>query len=143
LNFSELNLQEDFEKVLSCEDAARWKLEKPGSLEVYAAMSSVHYPEELFQARLLWTDYPGRPPSLKFRDPATGQLDLPRAWPVVRGFRPQNLDACVSWCQEGFAFHPEWEKDPQYRWDSKGNVLLKVLRILQDELDNHCGGRFK
>lgn len=143
MNLSELNLQEDFERVLSCEDASRWKLEKPGSLEIYATMNSVRYPEEVFQARLLWNEYPGQPPSLKFRDPHTGRLVLPSAWPIVRGFRPTSLDACVNWCLEGFALHPEWRNDAKYRWDSRGNVLLKVLRTLQDELDNYCDGRFK
>jgi hypothetical protein len=36
---SALNLQDDFEKVLACEDAARWKLEKSGPLEVLVSVS--------------------------------------------------------------------------------------------------------
>ena len=106
-------------------------------------MSPAQAPGEVFQARLLWTVYPGQPPSLKFRDPATGRLDLPTAWPIVRGFRPQSLDACVNWCLEGFGLHPEWRTDPRYTWDSRGNVLLKVLRILQDELDHYFQGRHR
>jgi hypothetical protein len=98
---------------------------------------------EVFQARLLWTEYPGQPPSLKFRDPATGRLDLPTAWPIVRGFRPASLDACVSWCAEGFNLHPEWRTDPKLRWVPHGNVLLKVLRILQGELDEFFQGRHR
>lgn len=140
---SELNLQEDFEKVLACPDAQRWKLEKTGSLEVLSLMSPATHSQESFQARWLWADYPGQPPSFKFRDPETGRLDLPCAWPIVRGFRPNNLDACVNWCAEGFNLHPEWRTDPKYRWDPRGNVLLKVLRILQSELDEHFQGRFQ
>lgn len=140
---SALNLQEDLEKLLACEDAARWKLEKASPLEIFAKMSPTSHPEEAFQARLLWSAYPDQPPSLKFRDPATGRLDQPTAWPQVRGFRPASLDACVNWCAEGFALHPEWRNDPKLRWDPRGNVLLKVLRILQDELDNYFQGRFK
>ncbi len=87
--------------------------------------------------------YPDQPPSLKFRDPATKRLDLPTAWPQVRGFRPNSLDACVSWCEEGFNLHPEWTNDLRLRWAARGNVLLKVLRILQGELDDHFQGRFK
>lgn len=139
---SALNLDEDFEKVLCCADAARWKLEKSGPLEVIAAVAGAEKPTEMFQARLLWTAYPDQAPSLKFRDPATGRLDLPTAWPQVRGFRPNSLDACVNWCAEGLAIHPEWRADPKYRWDPRGNVLLKVLRILQGEMDDHCQGRF-
>jgi hypothetical protein len=140
---SQLNLQEDYQKVLSGEDAARWCLEKAGQLEVFAMMSPLSSPSELFQARLLWLVYPDQAPSLKFRDQATGRLDLSSAWPQVRGFRPSSLDACVNWCEEGFALHPEWRHDPKFRWDSRGNVLLKVLRILQNELDNHFQGRFR
>ncbi|MCI0464148.1 MAG: hypothetical protein L0Z62_45015 [Gemmataceae bacterium] len=139
---SALNLGDDFEKALACEDASRWKLEKIGPLEVLVSLSPVGQPHEVFQARLLWTLYPGQPPSLKFRDPATERLDMPTAWPQVRGFRPTSLDACVSWCMEGFNLHPEWRNDPKFRWDPRGNVLLKVLRILQDELDNYFRGRF-
>ena len=140
-DLSALNLADDFEKAAASEDAARWALKKAGPLEVWASMSPTQAPAEVFQARLLWTAYPGQPPSLKFRDPATGRLDLPTAWPIVRGFRPQSLDACVNWCLEGFNLHPEWRSDPRYAWDSRGNVLLKVLRILQDELDHHFQGR--
>jgi hypothetical protein len=140
---SELNLREDFERVLTLPEASRWKLEMPAPLEVWATMYSAGAPDDLFQARLLWTIYPDRAPSLKFRDPATGRLDQPSAWPVLPGFRPSSLDACVNWCIEGLALHPEWASDVRYRWDSRGNVLLKVLRILQGELDEHFGGRYK
>jgi hypothetical protein len=140
---SALNLAEDFEKVLACEDARRWKLEKPAPLEVFARMYAAGKPDEVFQARLLWVVYPDHPPSLRFRDPASGRLDMPSAWPQVRGFRPNSLDACVNWCVEGFALHPEWRADPKYRWDPRGNVLLKVLRILQSEVDDHFQGRFR
>jgi hypothetical protein len=140
---SALNLQEDLTKALACEDAARWKLELAGPLEVLVSLSPAGAPKEVFQARLLWAVYPGQPPSLKFRDPATGRLDVPTAWPVLRGFRPGTLDACVNWCAEGFALHPEWRKDPRNRWGTHGNVLLRVVRTLQDELDTCCGGRFR
>jgi len=140
---SELNLQEDYEQVLLCDDAVRWKLEKPEPLEVWSTMSPASHPDESFQARWLWSLYPDEAPSLKFRDPVTGRLDMPTAWPQVRGFRPTNLDACVNWCLEGFSAHPEWKNDPKYRWDHRGNVLLKVLRILQGELDGHFQGRYR
>lgn len=140
---SALNLDDDFQETLTCADAKRWRLEKAGPLEVFVTLSSAGQAEEVFQARLLWGEYPDQPPSLKFRDLATGHLDRPTTWPRVRGFRPTSLDACVNWCAEGFTVHPEWRNDPKLRWDPRGNVLLKVLRILQDELDNHFEGRFK
>jgi len=142
----ELNLQDDFEKVLSCEDAVRWKLEKPAALEIWATMCSIKdkgTPPEYFQARLFWIAYPDQAPSLKFRDLETGRLDNPRAWPVIRGFRPNSLDACVNWCLEGLNLHPEWKSDPRYRWDHRGNVLLRTLRILQNEMDHYFEGRHK
>lgn len=138
---SALNLIADYDVVLKTPDAARWQLEKPGPLEVYVTMSSAAAPAETFQARLFWVAYPDDAPSLKFRDPATERLDLTTAWPKIRGFRPANLDACVSWCAEGFALHPEWRNDPRYRWTSDGNVLLKVLCILQSEFDDYFTGR--
>jgi hypothetical protein len=140
---SKLNLRDDFAEAASVSDATRWELEMPGDLEVLATFSPATAPNERFQARLLWTRYPDEPPSLKFRDPSTGRLDVPQAWPVVRGFRPQSLDACVNWCLEGFALHPEWKADPRFRWNPSGNRLLWVLRVLQEELDENYQGRFK
>ena len=138
---SQLNFAEDFEGVLRVSDASRWELTKAGPLEVWATMSPATKPEEEFQARLLWGIYPEEPPSLKFRDPVSGRLDLPSAWPQVRGFRPGHLDACVNWCLEGMDLHPEWRTDGRFRWDSRGNALLRVLRILQEEIDEHFQGR--
>ena len=140
--FWELNLEDDLKEVMSCPEVTRWQVEKSGELEVLVTMSPLSEPEEKYQARLLWAEYPGQAPSLKFRDPGTGRLDMPSAWPIARGFRPASLDACVSWCLEGFNLHPEWKNDPRFRWDPRGNVLLKVLRILQGELDDHYQRRF-
>ncbi len=141
--FSKLNLQDDFAEATGVSEASRWTLEMPGDLVVLATMSPASTPTERFQAHLRWTKYPDEPPSLKFRDPSTGRLDLPQAWPIARGFRPQSLDACVNWCLEGFALHPEWKTDPHFRWNPNGNPLLFVLRQLQEELDDHFQGRFK
>lgn len=140
-DLSEFNLQDDFEEVLGTDDASRWELAKPEPLDVRATMSPQAAPDESFQVRLVWVRYPEDPPSLKFRDPATGRLDLPHAWPQAPGLRPSSLDACVNWTAEGMALHPEWRTDPRFRWDPRGNVLLKVLRTLQELLDEHFGGR--
>jgi len=142
-DFSKLNFRDDFEEVKGVSESARWQLEMPGDLEVFVTLSPASSPNEDFQARLLWARYPDDPPSLKFRDPSTGRLDLPQAWPVVRGFRPQSVDACVNWCLEGFALHPEWKTDPRFRWNLSGNPLLRVLRQIQEELDDHFQGRFR
>jgi hypothetical protein len=140
---STLNLKDDFEEASSTNDASRWVLNMPGDLEVTAIMRPEKFPTEQFQASLRWNKYPDEPPSLKFRDPATGRIDIPQSWPIIRGFRPQSLDACVNWCLEGFALHPEWRTDPRFRWDSSHDPLLRVLRTLQDEFDDEYQGRFK
>lgn len=140
---SALNLADDYRAVLNTEDAVRWTLEHANPLEVFAMMSAAGATADQFQVRLLWTQYPEQPPSLKFRDPTTGRIDLPTAWPIVRGFRPGSLDACVNYCEEGFGMHPEWKNDPNYRWDPRGNALVRVLRVIQDELDNYFQGRFQ
>ena len=141
-DLSELNFRQDLQEALQAEDATRWKVEQAGPLEIYVSLSPASAPSEIFQARLLWRVYPGEPPSLKFRDPATGRLDLASAWPVVRGFRPQSFDACVNYCTEGFNLHPEWRNDANLRWSSAGNRVLWVIRRLQDEMDNHYTKRF-
>jgi hypothetical protein len=134
-------LEEHYAEVAASDEAHRWKLERPDWLEVWAGMSPRSAPGEVFQVRLLWARYPAEAPSLKFRDSA-GRLDNPRAWPVLPGFRPGSLDACVNYCAEGFGLHPEWRTDPRFRWDPRGNSLLRVLTLLQVELDEHYQGRF-
>jgi hypothetical protein len=141
--FSELSFKEDLDEVLSLPECSRWKIEHVGPLEVYVDMSPANVPSEVFQARLFWDAYPTDPPSLKFRDPATGRLDLPSAWPEIRGFRPTSLDACVNWCSEGFAAHPEWKTDADKKWNPQGNPLLRVLRLLQREFDEYFVKRFQ
>jgi hypothetical protein len=141
VTLNEMNLKDDFEEASSLAEASRWRLEKPGPLEVWVTMHPAAAPAELFQARLAWAAYPGQPPSLKFRDPASGRLDLKNAWPVTVGTRPDSFVSCVNYCAEGFGLHPEWRNDPRYRWDTSGNVLLKVLRLLQEELDETYRGR--
>lgn len=139
---SKLNFQQDLEEALLADDSKRWKIEKAGDLEVHVTMASIKDPDNHFQARLLWRGYPGEPPTLKFRDPKTGSLTLPAAWPQVRGFRPQSLDACTNYCAEGFGLHPEWKNDPNLKWNTRGNALLRVIRIIQNELDYHYSNRF-
>ena len=142
-SLDELNFESDFEAVLIHPLARRCVVERGGSLEAFVKLSSSKALEDFYQARLAWTGYPGQPASLKFRDPATGRLDMATAWPNCRGFRPQSLDACVNWCAEGFALHPEWLADPKWRWDPTGNPLLRTIETLQFEMDEFFDGRFK
>lgn len=141
MNLSALNLKQDLDEVLALPESSRWKLEIGSELEVLFTFCSARAPQDLFQARLLWGVYPGEPPSLKFRDIKSG-AQTAQSWPQnVPGFRPDSQDACLNICSEGFALHGEWKNDPRYRWNTRGNVLLSVLRELQLMLDTHYFGR--
>jgi hypothetical protein len=140
--FSKIAFDQDLEEVLALPEAERWKIERIDDLEIYVTASPEKTPKEVFQARFSWTSYPTDPPSFKFRDPETGRLDLMTAWPEVHGYRPNVFDACVNWSIEGFVAHPEWRNDPNIRWVPNGNVLLKVLRLLQRDLDEKFVKRF-
>lgn len=133
---SVMNLDDDLEGAKRTERANRWELTKPGPLEVRVTMSPMSQPQEKFTAQLLWTEYPSQPPSVRFIDPQSGRYDVVSAWPVVQNVRlnPQ-WDICQSMTVEGFNAHPEWRADPKFRWDPRGNVLLKALSWLQDLLD--------
>lgn len=130
----------DFEDAKKADDASRWSFDHRGGLEVWVTVSPRDYESEQFIVRLLWTRYPDEPPSVKFVDTKTGALGVAKAWPIARGFRPPS-DICATWTLEGFLAHPEWKNDPLYKWDSHGNVLLKTMRILQEELDETYQGR--
>ncbi len=137
-----MNFEDDLKAATEAPDAARWKMERKGPLELWATVSPAGHSGDIYVARLLWLDYPGTlPASVKFVDPATGKLDVPTAWPTGSGFRPKELDICANWTAEGFRTHPEWTKT-EHRWRSSGNVVLKVVRILQGELDTSYAGRF-
>ena len=140
---SDIAFEDDAREVETAEDSTRWRLERGGQQEIFVTLSSAADPANKYQARLAWRSYPHDAPSVKFRNPSNGSLSEPTAWPVVRGFRPGNLDCCVNWSEEGFVAHPEWRNDPKLRWRPDGNALLRVLRILQSEMDDHYSARFK
>jgi hypothetical protein len=141
-SLASLNFDDDLKATLESADGSRWKFERRTGLEVGVTVFPADHPADTFVARLMWLDYPGAiPPSVKFVDPETGRLDVPTAWPKANGFRPPSLDICSNWTAEGFALHPEWART-QYRWQSSGNIILKVVRILQTELDTSYTGRF-
>ena len=133
--FSKLAFEEDLREALTTDDANRWTVEHVSDLELHVTAFPLKAPTEKFQARFLWTAYPSVPPSYKYRDPESGRLDLVKAWPVVNGYRPNSFDACVNWTAEGFAVHPEWNNDANLRWNPSGNAILRVLRLMQRDLD--------
>lgn len=138
---SAMNLADDVAEVHETKDATRWEIQHVAADVVLVAMSPKDHPNEKFISRWTWTVYPAYPPSLKFQDVATGRIDLTSAWPMFPGSRPASFDTCVNWTAEGFGLHREWSTDPNYRWMSDGNVLLKVLRYLQGKLDDEYQGR--
>jgi len=140
---ADLAFEEDLVATEATEDVAQWKIERGKSQEVFVTMRSIMDPDNRYQARLAWIRYADDAPSLKFQNAATGSLTDATAWPIVRGFRPTTFDACVNYSAEGFVLHPEWQRDPKLRWRPDGNMVLKVLRILQAELDEYYSGRYK
>lgn len=140
---SDIAFEDDLRDTEKVQDAKRWKLERGEHQELFVTLASAADPDNKYQVRLAWRSYPLDAPSMRFRNPVTKSLAEPTAWPNVRGFRPTNLDACVNWCEEGFVAHPEWRNDPKYRWRAEGNALLRVLRILQSEMDDYYQGRHK
>ncbi|MFC4456576.1 hypothetical protein [Deinococcus sonorensis] len=139
-SFSELALDDDLSVIRGLEEAQIWDLQRPAPLEVHASFRPASATHELFLVVLRWSEYPDQAPSVKFRDPESHRDDVPHAWPNARGVRAP-LDICANYTAEGFALHQEWRTDPNFRWQPDGNVLLKVLRILQDELDQTYTGR--
>jgi hypothetical protein len=142
-SFDQLALEADFEGLPRGkyrEPADTWSAELVRPLEVQVVMVSAKDTKEKFLARLLWSRYPDNPPSVLFLDPKTGASNVAQAWPTGGPFRPPT-GLCINFTAEGFALHPEWTRDPLRRWLSQGNVLLRVIRQLQERLDLDYAGR--
>lgn len=97
-------------------------------------------PGEIYIARLIWSAYPGAPPSVKFATEVGGRVDVTGAWPVVPGFRPTSFDICMPFTEEGFEVHPEWRTSAE-AWTSTGNPFLYVASTLQRLFDTRYSGR--
>lgn len=134
--------EQQLEDVLGLPDACRWSLERDASvpLGVFAVMHPLSKPEELFKARLRWSDLM-KAPSLKFIDMASGADSNPRAWPRCFGFRPGSLDACLPWTAEGQALHREWARSAANAFPTVGAPVQFALLHIQSSLDNSYQGR--
>ena len=95
---------------------------------------------EIYVARLIWSVYPGAPPSVRFATEVGGRVDVTSAWPTVPGFRPTSFDICMPFTEEGFTIHPEWRASAD-AWKSTGNPFVFVASTLQRLLDTRCSGR--
>ncbi|GLZ32029.1 hypothetical protein Lesp02_42170 [Lentzea sp. NBRC 105346] len=94
---------------------------------------------EPFIARLVWTVYPLRPPSLLFADSVGGATNRPASWPSAAGYRAPN-DVCKPFTAEGQALHPEWATGP-HAWRASGNPFLYVVETVQGDIDRANGQR--
>jgi hypothetical protein len=93
----------------------------------------------LFVARIHWTVYPDRAPSVLFATEVDGPTTELRAWPAATGYRPPN-DICKPFTAEGQALHPEWATGAQ-AWPTDGNPFLFVVENLHDDINRVRGAR--
>lgn len=94
---------------------------------------------KVFVARLLWTVYPDRPPSLLFASELGGPTNVSSAWPAAQGYRAP-ADVCKPFTAEGQALHSEWGNGP-HAWRSEGNPFLYVVETVQTDIDRVEGAR--
>lgn len=92
-----------------------------------------------FIARVLWSVYPDRPPSVLLADEIGGQTSTVTAWPAANGYRAPN-DICKPFTAEGQALHAEWAEGI-HRWRTDGNPFLYVIETMQDDIDRVEGRR--
>jgi len=109
----------------------------------WAQLHPASDPLETYIARLMWTVYPGAPPSIKFATSPGGAVTDPAAWPMAAGYRPTCLDICKPFTAEGFALHPDWAATNQ-AWTGDGNPFLAVVNELQRDLNSPTySGRYR
>ncbi len=134
--------EQELVDVAALPEAVRWNVERDTvvPLGILVTASSTKNPEEVYVARLRWTQL-FDPPSLKFLTLDTRVESDARAWPKCRGFRPANLDACVSWTEEGHKLHPEWRASPKTAFKTPEKPVQFALLTLQHELDVYYSGR--
>src|SRR5579864_5865846 len=54
-----MNFEDDLKSAMNAPDAARWKFERKGPLELWVTVSPGGHFGDIYVARLLWLDYPG------------------------------------------------------------------------------------
>lgn len=94
---------------------------------------------DTFVARIAFTVYPDRPPSVLFADGIGGPTNVLSAWPAANGYRGP-VDICKPFTAEGQALHVDWSNGPN-AWRGEGNVLLYVVETMQSDLDRAAGRR--
>lgn len=94
---------------------------------------------EPFIARIQWSVYPDRPPSILFADKVGGQTSTVSAWPAANGYRAPN-DVCKPFTAEGHALHIEWGTG-HHRWRPEGNPWLFIIETMLDDINRNEGRR--
>lgn len=90
-------------------------------------------------ARIEWTVYPDRPPSILFATEVGGPTNDTHAWPAATGYRAP-VDICKPFTAEGQGIHSEWATGT-HAWSSEGNPFLYVVENLQDDINRVRGAR--
>lgn len=94
---------------------------------------------ESFIARIQWSVYPDKPPSLLFAPAVGGLTGVASAWPAASGYRAP-IDVCKPFTAEGQALHVDWGSGPN-AWRAEGNPFLYVLETVQADIDRAKGVR--
>jgi hypothetical protein len=129
-----LNLRADVEAMRERAEEEGWEILGPTGLEVLIKVTS-SLDAEAYWIRFLCDNYPDAPFSVLPIDIDSRSTAVVAAWPRCEGFRPPQ-DICMPISREGFATHPEWNNDPLWRWDSRGNPLLRVVEEIQIKLND-------
>jgi hypothetical protein len=93
----------------------------------------------LFIARIAWTVYPHRPPSVLFAPEIGAATGDPHGWPAAAGYRAPN-DICKPFTAEGHVAHADWATGP-HAWRNTGNPFLFVVENLVDDINRVGGAR--
>lgn len=118
-------------------DAPNAPVDPPGLY--WAVIQATELDTEPFIARVLWSVYPDRAPSLLFAIAVGGPTNVISAWPAAPGYRAPN-DICKPFTAEGQGLHREWATGPQ-AWRSDGNPFLYVIENVTDDINRVRGAR--
>lgn len=137
---SQLRLERDEEAVRAALEAAGGQLvrreEDPVGL-YWAVIQPADGEAKPFIARIQWTIYPGRQPSVLFALEVGGSTSAPAGWPAANGYRV-GVDICKPFTAESLTVHPEWSTGP-YAWRAEGNPFLYVVETIQSDIDRVHG----
>jgi len=112
--------------------------EDPAGL-FWAVLQPVNRDRAPFIARIQWTVYPDREPSVLFALSIGGPTTDLAGWPAAQGYRPPN-DICKPFTAEGQALHAEW-RTGVHAWRADGNPFLFVVQTLWGDIDRVDGAR--